>query len=122
MYFIITEAVARMRRRSASSIRSSGRRRVESARGQRYVERSLSACSGMSRPSTAPASRGRIEQVGEPVRVERVQRQEATLESKDEVAPINGAEIEEASSVHEEEQGDYSTVKCLNPPGGNVIV
>lgn len=73
----------------------------------------------MSRPSTAPASRGRIEQ---PVRVERIQRQEATLESKDEVAPINGAEIEEASSVHEEEQGDYSTVKCLNPPGGNVIV
>ena len=111
-----------MRRRSASSIRSSGRRRVESARGQRYVERSLSACSGMSRPSTAPASRGRIEQVGEPVRVERIQRQEATLESKDEVAPINGAEIEEATSVHEEEQGDYRTVKYLNPLKGNVIV
>ncbi|XP_022780221.1 RING finger protein 157-like [Stylophora pistillata] len=98
------EAVARMRRRSASSIRSSGKRRVESARGQRYVERSLSACSGMSRPSTAPVSRGRIEQVGEPASVERIQRQEATLESKDVVTMINSAEIEEATSVHEEEQ------------------
>lgn len=49
-----------MRRRSASSIRSSGRRRVESARPQRYVERSFSACSGMSRPRTAP-NRSRLE-------------------------------------------------------------
>lgn len=49
-----------MRRRSASSIRSSGRRRVESARTQRYVERSISACSGMSRPRTAP-NRSRLE-------------------------------------------------------------
>ncbi|KAK2571929.1 E3 ubiquitin-protein ligase MGRN1 [Acropora cervicornis] len=54
------EAIARMRRRSASSIRSSGRRRIDSARSQRYVERSLSACSGMSRPSTA-AGRSRLE-------------------------------------------------------------
>lgn len=56
------EAVARMRRRSASSTRSSGRRRIDSARSQRYVERSLSACSGMSRPSTAPG-RTRLERV-----------------------------------------------------------
>ncbi|XP_015752852.1 PREDICTED: E3 ubiquitin-protein ligase MGRN1-like [Acropora digitifera] len=54
------EAIARMRRRSASSIRSSGRRRIDSARSQRCVERSLSACSGMSRPSTA-AGRSRLE-------------------------------------------------------------
>ncbi|KAJ7340193.1 hypothetical protein OS493_002924 [Desmophyllum pertusum] len=97
------EAVARMRRRSASSIRSSGRRRVESARSQRNVERSLSACSGMSRPGTAPPSRNRVEQVEEPSQVER---EEATLETKEDIAiPINGAnatEIEEATSVHEE--------------------
>ena len=92
-----------MRRRSASSIRSSGRRRVESARSQRNVERSLSACSGMSRPGTAPPSRNRVEQVEEPSQVER---EEATLETKEDIAiPINGAnatEIEEATSVHEE--------------------
>ncbi|KAL9957087.1 hypothetical protein ACROYT_G038679 [Oculina patagonica] len=98
------EAVARMRRRSASSIRSSGRRRVESARSHRYVERSLSACSGMSRPGTAPASRSRVEQAEEPNGVELVERQEASLEDKDLVTPINGAEVEEATSVHEEEQ------------------
>lgn len=98
------EAVARMRRRSASSIRSSGRRRVESARTHRYVERSLSACSGMSRPGTAPASRSRVEQGEEPSRFELVERQEAALETKDKVMPIGGAEIEEATSVHEDEQ------------------
>lgn len=94
------EAVARMRRRSASSVRSSGRRRVESARSHRYVERSLSACSGMSRPGTAPASRSRIEQAEEPTRIEPVER----LETKDMVMSLGGAEIEEATSVHEEEQ------------------
>lgn len=94
-----------MRRRSASSIRSAGRRRVESARSQRYVERSLSACSGMSRPGTAPASRSRAEPADEPSSIERVERQEASLETKDVVTPINGAEIEEATSVHEDEQG-----------------
>lgn len=96
-----------MRRRSASSIRSSGRRRVESARSNRYVERSLSACSGMSRPGTAPASRSRIEHTEEPSSIERVERQEASLETtKDMVTPLNGAEIEEATSVHEDEQGN----------------
>lgn len=102
----IAEAVARMRRRSASSIRSSGRRRVESARTHRYVERSLSACSGMSRPGTAPASRSRVERGEEPSRFELVERQEAALETKDMVMPIGGAEIEEATSVHEDEQGE----------------
>lgn len=62
----------------------------------------------MSRPSTAPASRNRVEQVGEPDRVGQIQRQEATLESKDVVTPINCAEIEEATSVHEEEQGNFT--------------
>lgn len=100
-----------MRRRSASSIRSSGRRRVESARSNRYVERSLSACSGMSRPGTAPASRSRVQQVEEPNGVELVERQEASLEAKDLVTPINGAEIEEATSVHEEEQGNDKSTK-----------
>ena len=103
----IAEAVARMRRRSASSMRSSGRRRVESARTHRYVERSLSACSGMSRPGTAPASRSRVEQGEEPSRIEAVERQEAALETKDMVIPIGGAEIEEATSVHEDEQGKH---------------
>ena len=86
-------------------MRSSGRRRVESARTHRYVERSLSACSGMSRPGTAPASRSRVEQGEEPSRIEPVERQEAALETKDMVIPIGGAEIEEATSVHEDEQG-----------------
>lgn len=94
-----------MRRRSASSIRYSGRRRVESARNHRYVERSLSACSGMSRPGTAPASRSRVEQAEEPSRIEPVERQEASLETKDMVTLIGGTEIEEATSVHEDEQG-----------------
>lgn len=107
LYFRIAEAVARMRRRSASSMRSSGRRRVESARSHRYVERSLSACSGMSRPGTAPASRSRVEQAEEPSRIEPVERQEASLETKDMVTPIGGAEIEEATSVHEDEQGRH---------------
>jgi len=98
------EAAARMRRRSASSIRYSGRRRVESARNHRYVERSLSACSGMSRPGTAPASRSRVEQAEEPSRIEPVERQEASLETKDMVTLIGGTEIEEATSVHEDEQ------------------
>lgn len=101
-----------MRRRSASSVRSSGRRRVESARSHRYVERSLSACSGMSRPGTAPASRSRIEQAEEPTRIEPVERQEASLEKKDMVMPIGGAEIEEATSVHEEEQGGKQGYCC----------
>lgn len=87
-------------------MRSSGRRRVESARTHRYVERSLSACSGMSRPGTAPASRSRVEQGEEPSRIEPVERQEAALETKDMVIPIGGAEIEEATSVHEDEQGE----------------
>lgn len=101
-----------MRRRSASSVRSSGRKRVESARSHRYVERSLSACSGMSRPGTAPASRSRIEQAEEPARFEPVGRQEASLETKDMVMPTGGAEIEEATSVHEEEQGRKQGYCC----------
>ena len=60
----------------------------------------------MSRPGTAPASRSRVEQVVEPSRIEPVQRQEASLE-KDMVTPIGGAEIEEATSVHEDEQGGH---------------
>ena len=80
---------------------------MESARTYRYVERSLSACSGMSRPGTAPASRSRVEQGEEPSRIEPVKRQEAALETKDMIIPIGGAEIEEATSVHEDEQGKH---------------
>ena len=98
-------------------MRSSGRRRVESARTHRYVERSLSACSGMSRPGTAPASRSRVEQGDELSRIEPVERQEAVLETKDMVVPIGGAEIEEATSVHEDEQcelqGPCRLVPCF---------
>jgi len=69
----------------------------------------------MSRPGTAPASRSRVEQAEEPSRIEPVKRQEAALETKDMVTPIGGAEIEEASSVHEEEQGGLarSLSSCL---------
>lgn len=59
----------------------------------------------MSRPGTAPASRSRVEQGEEPSRIEPVERQEDALETKDMVIPIGGAEIEEATSVHEDEQG-----------------
>ena len=110
-----------MRRRSASSVRSSGRRRVESARSHRYVERSLSACSGMSRPGTAPASRSRIEQAEEPTRIEPVERQEAYLETKDMVMSLGGAEIEEATSVHEEEQGGKQGYCCHASFKKNVV-
>lgn len=93
------EAVARMRRRSASSIRSSGKRRVDSARSQRYVERSLSACSGMSRPSTAP-SRTRLERAqSSPGRARVVERGE--VQTRDgQVA--GGVELEEDHSVAQE--------------------
>ena len=59
----------------------------------------------MSRPATAPASRGRVEQAEEPSKIELVERQEASLETKDMVMPIGDVEIEEATSVHEEQQG-----------------
>lgn len=89
-----------MRRRSASSIRSSGRRRVESARTQRYVERSFSACSGMSRPRTAP-NRSRLERAqSSPGSARTVERGE-TLRGPRDQAPGNVQEqdhrIERAS-------------------------
>ena len=65
----------------------------------------------MSRPGTAPASRSRFEQVEEANTVERVQRQEASIETKDIASSINGAEIEEATSVHEDEQGKDENTK-----------
>jgi len=82
------ESIARMRRRSASSIRSSGRRRVDSARSQRYVERSLSACSGMSRPRTAPSRSGLERAQSNPVGRYEAQRSEQSLS--------NGVDLEEA--------------------------
>lgn len=114
-----------MRRRSASSIRSSGRRRVDSARSQRYVERSLSACSGMSRPATAP-SRSRLERAqsspaarmqarrGEQEGGQTVESEEtgagATARIPRKSAEIedfhSGEEIEELTSVHDEGQGN----------------
>ena len=75
----------------------------------------------MSRPGTAPASRSRIEQAEEPTRIEPVERQEAYLETKDMVMSLGGAEIEEATSVHEEEQGGKQGYCCHASFKKNVV-
>lgn len=132
--FFLAEAIARMRRRSASSIRSSGRRRIDSARSQRYVERSLSACSGMSRPSTA-AGRSRLERASSATD-RRVESREAfsqgeargdTENAAVDFLPRRDAEIEELknsrrleelTSAHSEEEGNTfifsADLSCLS--------
>jgi len=120
VFSFLAEAIARMRRRSASSVRSSGRRRIDSARNHRYVECSLSACSGMSRPSSA-TGRSRLERVqsGTDRHVESREafsQGEARGDTENAAVvflPRRGEEIEEfrntvedLTSVHSEERGN----------------